>query len=83
MTFNQHAGINTRIAALHSHAEFVEYSLPMLCFKTDEEMTQIKRFVAVYYKPLLTQLEIEQLKLDVPEFKPMETRLELDDKLLR
>lgn len=46
-------------------------------------MTQIKRFVAVYYKPLLTQLEIEQLKLDVPEFKPMETRLELDDKLLR
>ena len=57
--------------------------MPMLCFKTDEEMTQIKRFVAVYYKPLLTQLEIEQLKLDVPEFKPMETRLELDDKLLR
>ena len=46
----------------------------MMCFKTEDEMTQIKRFMAVYYQPLLTQLEIEQLKLDMPEFKVMETR---------
>ena len=40
----------------------------MLNFKTDDEIRQIKRYVIVYYLPLLSKLEIEQLKRDVPEF---------------
>ena len=50
----------------------------MLNFKTDDEIRQIKRYVIVYYLPLLSKLEIEQLKRDVPEFQPMITSKQLE-----
>ena len=34
--------------------------------KTQDEMYQIKRFIAAYYKPILTQLELESLTMSGP-----------------
>ena len=33
----------------------------MLMFKTNDDISQIKRFILVYYEPLLSKLDIEQL----------------------
>ena len=45
----------------------------MLHFKTNDEMLQVKRFVAVYYEPITTHLERSRLKQEVPMFRPMTT----------
>ena len=33
----------------------------MLMFKTDDEVEQIRHFISTYYRPFLSELEIEQL----------------------
>ena len=51
--------IQHHLELLKRHADLVEYSIPMLNFKTDDEIRQIKRYVIVYYLPLLSKLELE------------------------
>ena len=47
---------------LRARAEAVEHSIPLLCLKTNDEMVQIKHFITTYYEPVLTSLELEQLR---------------------
>ena len=42
---------------LKNREEEVEDSLPILMFKTDDVLMQIKRYIAVYLEPLLTDIE--------------------------
>ena len=53
-----------KLKALKAHAESIEHRIPMLSFKTSDEMIQIKRFVSIYYQPILTSIEIEMLELN-------------------
>lgn len=46
---------------LIEHAEKVEYGLPMLMFKTEDEAEQLKRFIVTYYRPFFTPMEIDTL----------------------
>lgn len=51
-----------KLKALKTHTKRIEHKIPMLSFKTYDEMTQIKRFVSTYYEPILTRMEIDMLK---------------------
>ena len=52
-----------KLNLLKQRVEAVEHGIPLLCLKTDDEMVQIKHFITTYYEPILTSLELEQLKL--------------------
>ena len=39
----------------------MEHRLPMLTFKTEDEILQIKQFVLVYYQPILSKLDMMML----------------------
>ena len=54
-----------KLKALKTHTKRIEHKIPMLSFKTFDEMTQIKRFVSTYYEPILTRMEIDMLKLSL------------------
>lgn len=48
----------------------------MLSFKTESEISQIKHFILIYYKPLLSTLEIEQLTASSKEYIPVHQDLQ-------
>lgn len=48
-----------KVTALFRHAKKVEQRTPMLSYKTLDEMSQVKRFILVYYLPILTKIDIE------------------------
>ena len=52
-----------KLNLLKQRVEAVEHGIPLLCLKTDDEMVQIKHFITTYYEPILSSLELEQLKL--------------------
>ena len=43
---------------LFQHADSIEYDLPLLMFKTKNGIVQLKHFLAVYYEPALTKVEL-------------------------
>lgn len=54
--------VQAHISVLKSHAEVVEYSVPLLNYKTEDEIKQVKRFILVYYRPILSSAEIDSLE---------------------
>ena len=50
------------ISKLKKQGRLVEQRLPMLSYKTDDELSQIKRFILVYYHPALHKVEIDTLQ---------------------
>ena len=70
------------ITSLRSRAEVVEYNLPLLMFKTNDEILQMKRYISVYYEPLLSKTEKMGLQRELPEFKPMKTSREIEDDMV-
>ena len=59
----------TSLRALKNHADKIEKGNPMQRLKTQDEMHQIKRFIAAYYKPILTPLELESLTMGGPRIE--------------
>ena len=49
---------------LQEHARKVEYKLPLLMFKTEDDMDQVKHFMEIYYRPALTEVELQVLQAD-------------------
>ena len=45
-------------------AKEVEHRIPLLHFKTDDEISQIKNFLLVYYRPILSKIDINQLTVE-------------------
>ena len=74
-----------KLKALKTHTKRIEHKIPMLSFKTSDEMTQIKRFVSTYYEPILTRIEIDMLKLSLNNQAAMDELLEnsIEQKLRR
>ena len=50
--------IDRDLQRLSQHAEKVEQRFPLLHFKTNDDLSQIKFFILQYYEPILTTYEI-------------------------
>ena len=48
-------------------AKEVEHRIPLLHFKTEDEISQIKNFLLVYYRPILSKIDIDQLTVEADE----------------
>lgn len=46
---------------LQQVARKVEQRIPLLMYKTKDDIQQLKRFIQVYYGPILSKLDHEQL----------------------
>ena len=61
-------------------AKEVEHRIPLLHYKTKDEVSQIKNFLLIYYRPILSKIDIEQLKVEADDddendsnpFKPVQ-----------
>ena len=51
-----------RVVSLRQHFKKVEHRTPLLAYKTNNEMSQIKRFILIYFEPLLTKVDKQQLR---------------------
>lgn len=50
-----------KLSKLRQHTRDVERALPLMCYKTEDEVLQVKHFVKTYYMPLLTDKEVSKL----------------------
>ena len=46
-----------KVARLRQWTKDVEQRLPILNFKTEDELNQIKHFLLIYYQPILSKLD--------------------------
>ena len=53
-----------KIHALRWTISEVEHRTPILTFRTEDYLAQIKRFISVYYAPVLNKADIESLIID-------------------
>jgi hypothetical protein len=55
----------------------VEHRFPMLSFKTDDDILQMKQFVRTYYQPILNDIDL--LKLEETNVEKIEHKEESHD----
>lgn len=46
-----------KVVSLRQHVSKVEQRTPLLAYKTNDEMSQIKRFILLYFEPLLSKVD--------------------------
>lgn len=56
-----HVAIQVNLVKCRKRVGEVEHRIPMLSYKTDDDISQIKRFLLVYYTPLHSKLELDML----------------------
>jgi len=66
--------IKKNLVKLRKTARDVEHRIPMLTFRTDDEILQIKRFLLVYYLPILSKIDIKPLSESIRENNASETK---------
>ena len=59
--------MQSKINQLKHVAKEVEHRIPLLHFKTDDEISQIKNFLLVYYRPILSKIDINQLTVEADQ----------------
>ena len=56
--------MQAKINQLKQVTRDVEHRIPLLHYKTNDEINQIKNFLLVYYRPILSKIDIEQIKVE-------------------
>jgi len=49
------------LAKLEQRSLDVEHRIPMMAFKTEDDILQMKHFVRTYYSPILTEADFDKL----------------------
>ena len=47
------------IEKLKARSLEIEWRLPLLLYKGQDEIAQIRRFILIYYKPVLSRMDID------------------------